>query len=203
MRWPVMLYVPNLIGYARVLCMWLAFYFARTNHRLAIGLYLTNFAGDAVDGLAARWWNQSSKYGAVLDMVTDRVSTAGLCAYLAILYPPDAFLFVSLIVIDIMSHWFHVVAAATAGVHHKSVQTNAILKLYYGCYPVFAFCCLGQELYYLARWWVAFEPIGWLSAAAQCVLWPGLLAKQVANVAQMWDAANTLASIERLDAKRE
>lgn len=35
-------------------------------------LYVLNFAGDLVDGFAARLFNQSSNYGATLDMVTDR-----------------------------------------------------------------------------------------------------------------------------------
>lgn len=42
-------------------------------------------------------------------MVTDRVSTAGLCVFLAVLYPKEAFMFAMLIVLDIFSHWFHVV----------------------------------------------------------------------------------------------
>ena len=93
----------------------------------------------------------ASKYGGVLDMVTDRVSTAGLCGLLAVLYPPEAFVFIMLIVLDIFSHWFHVVSAATAGKHHKENQGNFILKCYYGSYPIFAYCCLSQEFYYLAR----------------------------------------------------
>jgi len=85
-------------------------------------------------------------------MVTDRVSTAGLCGVLAMLYPEDAFVFIMLIVLDIFSHWFVMVNAATAGKHHKDNHGNFILKWYYGCYPIFAYCCLSQEFYYLARY---------------------------------------------------
>jgi CDP-diacylglycerol--inositol 3-phosphatidyltransferase len=122
--WPVMLYVPNLIGYFRVGCMVASFYVAcgcrgsprdcdvdRADWKLAIFLYAMNFAGDVVDGFAARFMGQSSKYGSVLDMVTDRTSTAGLCALLAVLYPSESFVFILLIVLDIFSHWFHVVNA--------------------------------------------------------------------------------------------
>lgn len=123
----------------------------KADYKLAIFLYFMNFAGDVVDGYAARFMNQSSKYGAVLDMVTDRVSTAGLCALLAVLYPQEVFIFLSLIVIDIFSHWFHVVYSETAQRHHKGEQTNWFLKWYYGCYPLFAYCCVSQEFYYIGR----------------------------------------------------
>lgn len=49
-----------------------------------------------------------SKFGGVLDMVTDRVSTCGLLVILAQFYPPYSFWFTFLIVLDITSHWFHV-----------------------------------------------------------------------------------------------
>ena len=52
--------------------------------------------------------NAGSTYGGVLDMVTDRVSTCGLLVILSNLYPTYSFYFISLIVIDIFSHWFHV-----------------------------------------------------------------------------------------------
>ena len=87
----------------------------------------------------------------VLDMVTDRTSTAGLCALLAVLYPGESFVFISLIVLDIFSHWFHCIGAEMLNTHHKQMQTNLFLKWYYGCYPLFAYCCVSQEFYYLCR----------------------------------------------------
>jgi len=118
-----MLYVPNLIGYFRVGCMVASFYFAfgceggslsncdasRADYTLAMFLYFMNFAGDLVDGYAARFMGQSSKFGAVLDMVTDRTSTAGLTTLLAVLYPKESLFFALLMVLDIFSHWYHVV----------------------------------------------------------------------------------------------
>ena len=73
-----MLYIPNLIGYFRIACMVAAFYVGcgcsagpsqcdanTANFPVAISLYFLNFAGDVVDGSAARAFNQSSKYGGV------------------------------------------------------------------------------------------------------------------------------------------
>lgn len=50
-----------------------------------------------------------SGYGGVLDMVTDRVSTCGFLTVLSHLYPKYTFGFIMLVVLDISSHWFHVV----------------------------------------------------------------------------------------------
>lgn len=44
----------------------------------AVILYLASFVGDLVDGHVARKFNQSSEFGGMLDMITDRCSTLGL-----------------------------------------------------------------------------------------------------------------------------
>lgn len=205
MAMPVMLYVPNLIGYARIACMVASFYYARSHFLLAVTLYVLNFAGDAVDGFFARLLNQSSSFGAVLDMVTDRVSTAGLCAVLSTLYPEENFIFTMLIVIDIASHWFHVISSKG---HHKSERGNWILNLYYGCYPFFGYCCLSQEFYYLARWALFFYPDMeipipmdgirvTLKQVTNYVFLPGCVAKQIVNAAQWWNAAGVLAAADK------
>jgi CDP-diacylglycerol--inositol 3-phosphatidyltransferase len=57
-----------------------------------------------VDGWCARKFNQVSTFGAVLDMVTDRVSTACLLVILSQIYRPSL-VFLSLLALDIASHW--------------------------------------------------------------------------------------------------
>ena len=104
----VIWYYPNIVGYLRVLSMILAFYFSHINWQLCTIFYLLAFAGDVVDGYIARLFNQSSKYGGILDMITDRVSTCGFLTLLSSLYPSYSFYFIMLIVLDISSHWFHV-----------------------------------------------------------------------------------------------
>ena len=80
----VLLYIPNLIGYLRVICTVLSLILMiRFPDRwiIAIILYVSSFVGDLFDGLAARKFDQCSIFGGMLDMVTDRCSTAGLlCA---------------------------------------------------------------------------------------------------------------------------
>ncbi|MCO5571832.1 hypothetical protein L7F22_025580 [Adiantum nelumboides] len=104
--WPIYLYVPNLIGYARILANFVAFGFAFSNKKLFAGLYLLSFVCDELDGRFARLLNQTSTFGAVLDMVTDRVSTCGLLVILTHKYSGCYGLFLGLLALDIASHWF-------------------------------------------------------------------------------------------------
>jgi len=96
----VLLYVPNLIGYARVVMALASFAVMMTlvdddgtsdNNEwtravAAVLLYVMAFAGDLFDGMAARRLGQTSSFGGVLDMVTDRCSTLGLLAVLGYEY---------------------------------------------------------------------------------------------------------------------
>lgn len=101
----VYLYVPNLIGYARVVLALVGYGFALSNYRLTLASYMISQLLDAADGYAARALKQSSTFGAVLDMVTDRASTTCLCAVLAHLYPDFILGFCALVMIDMFSHW--------------------------------------------------------------------------------------------------
>ena len=117
----VLLFYPNLIGYLRVTCMVLSFYFITGREwQLAFFCYGLAFFGDVVDGFVARKFNQSSEFGGILDMITDRVSTCGLIALLIPIYTEYAFPFVMLIVLDISSHWMHVMSVRG---HHKSAES--------------------------------------------------------------------------------
>ena len=71
---PPVAYVPNLIGYVRVvLSVWAATLATSKASTMAfVYAYVASYALDAFDGLAARLLGQQSKIGAALDMVTDR-----------------------------------------------------------------------------------------------------------------------------------
>ncbi len=133
---PVWLYWPNLIGYVRVLSGIAAFAYSFTEtfqQQTAVEgggekngansssllsplsyfvyLYTFSYALDALDGVAARRFKQESTFGAVLDMVTDRVCTAGLLSALAHVAPATELwgwsktVYVWLIMLDVGSHW--------------------------------------------------------------------------------------------------
>lgn len=68
----VFFYVPNLIGYTRVLLTAYSLAVAQTSPRASVACYALSFVCDYFDGFFARWFDQCSNFGAVLDMVTDR-----------------------------------------------------------------------------------------------------------------------------------
>jgi len=87
---------------------------------------------DALDGYYARRYSQSTKFGAVLDMVTDRCTTACLLVFLSSAYPRWAPLFQGLVSLDLASHYMHMYAMTGAG-SHKNVKRELdwLLNIYY------------------------------------------------------------------------
>ena len=98
-----------------------------------------------------------SNFGAVLDMITDRCSTAGLLFILSHLYPEYLFVFLALLMLDFSSHWVHMYSSKGS---HKDVSLDRsfILRLYYGVYPFFGYCCVGTELTYILLYVLSFNP---------------------------------------------
>jgi hypothetical protein len=58
MTWPVLLYVPNLIGYFRVITAIIAIRYAFTDYKFSALMYFCSYFADMFDGYAARWLNQ-------------------------------------------------------------------------------------------------------------------------------------------------
>ncbi len=99
-------------------------------------LYSVSCLLDALDGYAARYFEQSTRFGAVLDMVTDRCTTACLLVFLSSAWPRWALLFQGLISLDLASHYVHMYATLIMGgsdTSHKKVDKSRsfILNLYY------------------------------------------------------------------------
>ena len=80
--WDVLLFKANIMDYFRVVSAMYAFYKAKDSPIVFVVCYFISFILDAFDGMVARAYKQTSKLGATLDMVTDRISTAGLLAIL-------------------------------------------------------------------------------------------------------------------------
>lgn len=156
----VFFYVPNVIGYVRLVLIGLAFYVALDAPVLFFVLYSLSYGVlDWVDGLAARLLDQRSRFGAALDMVLDRSSTACLLAVLAIRYTQAAPLFFLLIALDISSHYMHMLAAS--GRPHKETsraEHGALLHLYYSSTPFLFTLVTAHELTALALYAYSFLP---------------------------------------------
>ncbi|PTB79170.1 CDP-diacylglycerol--inositol 3-phosphatidyltransferase [Trichoderma longibrachiatum ATCC 18648] len=74
----IFLFWPNIIGYCRIVLAIASLYYMPLHPRTCTLLYSISCLLDALDGYAARAFNQSTRFGAVLDMVTDRCTTSCL-----------------------------------------------------------------------------------------------------------------------------
>lgn len=147
----VYLYIPNIIGYIRILLNCVAFAICFSEKKLFSLLYFISFVCDALDGWFARKFNQVSTFGAVLDMVTDRISTACLLVILSQVYRPGL-VFLSLLALDIASHWLQMYSTFLVGkASHKDVNdsTNWLFKAYYGNRMFMGYCCVACEVLYI------------------------------------------------------
>ncbi|KAG8431148.1 hypothetical protein GDO86_019355 [Hymenochirus boettgeri] len=118
---------------------------------VASTFYLLSGLLDAFDGHAARLLNQGTKFGAMLDMLTDRCATMCLLVNLSLLYPSYTLLFQLSMSLDIASHWLHLHSSILKGSEsHKTINLsgNPLLRLYYTSRPVLFFMCAGNELFY-------------------------------------------------------
>lgn len=201
----VYLYIPNIIGYVRVLMNCIAFALCFSNKKVFSVLYFISFVCDGLDGWCARKFNQVSTFGAVLDMITDRISTACLLVILSQVYRPGL-IFLSLLALDIASHWLQMYSTFLLGkASHKDVKdsTNWLFKAYYGNRTFMAYCCVACEVLYIILFLIAENQNENLiavvtSSAKRSSLLAFLLAlslfgwaiKQAVNIIQMKTAAD-------------
>lgn len=211
-------FVPNIIGYIRVVC-YLASFLAHLegNWQLCLIFYFVGFVLDEFDGRAARAFNQSSNFGAALDMVCDRCATAGMCLILAQLYPKYSLVFIIAIALDVSSHYYLIYATGMLGkASHKdsaSWSENGFLRLYYGNKSFMDLLIFGNELFYMLLYLAYYVVTLTLSFANQTfnlipvalyLCLPIYLLKQVANIIQLQSSARQIADLDaRIERKAE
>lgn len=151
----VFLFVPNIIGYIRILLLGAAVAVWARQWRWFVAMYVVSQLLDGVDGWSARKLNQTSRFGAVLDQVTDRLSTVALLMILSCVYPNLCAWFIFAVILDIGGHWLHWSACTMAGKSHKDVpHSHSILRMYYssrGCMTISIVCYEGLWLCLYAR----------------------------------------------------
>ncbi|CAH1112029.1 unnamed protein product [Psylliodes chrysocephalus] len=155
----IFIFVPNIIGYARIVLAIISFYFMPTNYIIACVCYVVSALLDAFDGHAARYYNQSTKFGGMLDQLTDRCGTMGLVTVLAHFYPKYMFLFILSMCIDIACHWIFLHTSILQGkTSHKFVDMseNPIMSLYYTNKNVLFTMCAGNEAFYASLYLLHF-----------------------------------------------
>jgi len=158
-RGSVWLFLPNIIGYVRMATILGAALCGSDPARTPafFALYAVSYLLDAFDGPAARYLNQTSRFGAVLDMVTDRVATALLLCLLAHAAAADARHahasgWLLLLLLDVAAHWVQMYAAGAAGAaSHKALPDEPpLLTWYYRRHNLFAVCLLSEAHLVLA-----------------------------------------------------
>ena len=201
----VLLFVPNLIGYSRVLFTLTSFVLMLHFDEqwvIAILFYFLSFAGDLFDGIAARKLNQTSTFGGLLDMITDRCSTLGLLYVLGVLQESFRLVYLLLIVLDISSHWCQMYSSIGSG-HHKSKESNTgrnfIVRWYYQYYAFFGYLCVGAEFTYIFSYVLHYlSPESTILFPAFTLLFrlmlPGCIMKQIVNVFQLSSACYLVAA---------
>lgn len=164
----VFMFIPNLMDYGRALLIAAAFYYAKTDPIVFLILYFISFALDMFDGMAARYFRESSKFGATLDMIIDRISTSGLLIVCSHFYPQYSLIFIYLMMLDIGSHWLQTHSGFLdpnqllnqnfMNENHKSLEEKFwILNFYYKNKYGLLFVCLGAELFLLQIFYLHFH----------------------------------------------
>ncbi|KAF8201455.1 phosphatidylinositol synthase [Pholiota molesta] len=206
----VFLFVPNLIGYTRVIMAGLSLHYMNYHPIYCTLLYSLSCLLDAVDGQAARALGQTSKFGAVLDMVTDRCTTSCLLCYLSSAYPDFALVFQFLIALDFSSHYMHMYSSLVTGsTSHKLVtsEVSRILWRYYNDPLTLFFVCAANELFFVALYLMKWNdtPIGLPLPYLRSLSYPQFMAilsfpifflKNVINVVQLWKASKILVGVD-------
>lgn len=202
-RWSVWLYVPNVIGYIRILLSCAAFFHWRQPPRFAV-YYSLSFVLDAADGYFARILKQATEFGALLDMLTDRCATAALLIVIAALRLELAPIAIFLVFLDGYSHWLQFAAGLCSSAEsHKTAGRGRALELYYWR-PVLTFVCTLNEFCFIALYMLssgfAGPPVLPTVLQAQvpvalAVFWlclPVCVLKQVISVRQIFSAHFTI-----------
>jgi CDP-diacylglycerol--inositol 3-phosphatidyltransferase len=204
----VHLLIPNIVSYIRALLAFLAFYACFSKPYWFIILYGTSQLLDSLDGYLARRLNQGSAYGAMLDMMLDRASTAALLIILSNFYPVYIQYFIIIILLDVISHFAYTYSSLSCGKKsHKSITKNQfwVLKIYYGYKPILFLLCLGSELYLLWLYIRYFEIrsalglyfVSYVDPIFTYLFGSLFIIKQIVNIIQLLQA---IRDIVRLDA---
>ncbi|CAH8472410.1 unnamed protein product [Schistosoma rodhaini] len=179
----------------------------KTNCELTLLTYIISCLLDAVDGCAARALNQSTKFGAMLDMIVDRCSTMCLLACLIYFYPSYILFFQFSMIVDIASHWLHLHSSVLSGKSsHKFIdlKANRFLKLYYTNRIILFLMCAGNELFYttlyINHFYTGPKVFGFgLWSIVICLTAPIAFLKMLISLIQLHAACVNMASVDELE----
>ncbi|CAG5127972.1 unnamed protein product [Candidula unifasciata] len=208
----VYLFVPNIIDYLRIVFAFISFYYMPFDPTKATLFYLLSGFLDAFDGHLARMLNQCSRLGAMLDMLTDRITTMCLCAALCQLYPTYMLFFQFAMALDIFSHWMHCQSSIERGsTSHKKIDlsANPFLRYYYHNKVILFVMCAANELFFCMLYLTYFTGgptiplLGFGLWTLLCVVCAPLsILKMVISAIQLGAACENYAIMDREDLAR-
>lgn len=197
----VVWYVPNLVGYFRILFTIIAVFLLFHDPAIAIFLGFISQILDAADGTLARHFGQCSALGIILDYTVDRMFVGCWMIVLTVLYPHLWFLFMFVLSFDLVSHLFHMFASMQQGKNsHKEQdeQQGPLLKLYYSNRIFMFVICLLHDLWILAMVLYYFYPsLGALVGIIVCV--PFVIFKAYIHLIQLISASRSLIHLHSLN----
>ncbi|TVU14722.1 hypothetical protein EJB05_38212, partial [Eragrostis curvula] len=189
----VYLYIPNIIGYFRIIINFIAFAVCYSNRALFAILYFFSFVLDGVDGWFARKFNQGKETKLLIFIYLESRCLTWLS------------------VLDASWVGYYEPLVSNVQTSHKDVKHtgNWLLKLYYGYRPFMAFCCVSCEVLYIILFLFADEKSTSLLTVCRGVLKQsplivfvfistlvGWSVKQVTNIIQMKTAADACVAFD-------
>lgn len=197
----VVWYVPNLVGYFRILFTIIASFLLFHNPLLAILLGFISQILDAADGSLARHLGQCSALGMILDYTVDRMFVGCWMIVLTALFPKCWFLFMFILSFDLVSHLFHMFASMQQGKNsHKEQDEHQgpLLKLYYSNKLFMFFICLLHDLWILAMVLYHFYPNNY-DLVGIIICTPFVLFKGYIHLIQLISACRSLIHLDSLN----
>uniref|UniRef100_G1TWS0 CDP-diacylglycerol--inositol 3-phosphatidyltransferase n=1 Tax=Oryctolagus cuniculus TaxID=9986 RepID=G1TWS0_RABIT len=148
-----------------------------------------------------------TRFGAMLDMLTDRCATMCLLVNLALLYPRATLLFQLSMSLDVASHWLHLHSSVVRGSEsHKMIDLsgNPVLRIYYTSRPALFTLCAGNELFYCLLYLFNFSegPLVGSVGLFRVGLWvtaPIALLKSLISIIHLVTAARNMAALDAAD----
>lgn len=153
---------------------------------------------DAVDGVAARYFDQCSELGRILDMLSDRMGTLVLYMVIAQQDPSIWGICAFLIVLDIVSHWCQMYVSLASGKASHKGSENAWLNFYYNGPWVLFVACSGNELFIMLYYMLNTPQYASSSILVNLALFcfPIFVYKQIMNVVQLAHNLNKLVALD-------
>ncbi len=190
----VLLYLPNIVGYIRIVLILLGL--SIFHQYPVMGYFILGLSAglDMLDGFLARIFNQTSKFGAILDYALDRATTACYYFIISIVYPDLWIPSILLLNLDIIGHYFHL---QSSHVQNKSSHKNSedddpwIIRMYFINRFVLTASCLTSDLFLFFLFLYKFYPNPLVMASMLFCL-PGFVFKNCVNIAKIFRSSSIL-----------